>query len=224
MSFGKDLGLVHQAVLAGRRVGAGPEFWGWLAEDSALFSSFVEQARVAVRPSPSELSEASAWLASRLSNEEWPFPEHLTYTATSEERCGYEGYWKDFHNGTLKPLFKKGQHDAEARAICAGIECCFILGYAYSAMYAHVNGLTGHSALNGITTTLRHLHEGSDSVSRGKFLSLAVFRSNENVEKVYRAIVHESGSDSRHTLAACREAMDSQISQVNKFISSLQAA
>lgn len=35
--FGKDLGLVHEAVVMGRKVGAGKEFWAALAGDEELF-------------------------------------------------------------------------------------------------------------------------------------------------------------------------------------------
>lgn len=39
--FGKDLGLVHEAVVTGRKVGAGPEFWSALAHDEGLFRKVV---------------------------------------------------------------------------------------------------------------------------------------------------------------------------------------
>lgn len=43
--FGKDLGLVHEAVITGRKVGAGKEFWAALAENVELFPIFGSIAR-----------------------------------------------------------------------------------------------------------------------------------------------------------------------------------
>lgn len=40
--FGKDHGLVHEAVVTGRKVGAGAAFWAKLAHDEALFGKVVE--------------------------------------------------------------------------------------------------------------------------------------------------------------------------------------
>lgn len=39
--FGKDNGLVHEAVVTGRKAGAGKEFWSRLAHDQNLFQRFV---------------------------------------------------------------------------------------------------------------------------------------------------------------------------------------
>lgn len=46
VDFGKDLGLVHEAVVTGRKVGAGKDFWSKLAHDESLFAktvAFVER-------------------------------------------------------------------------------------------------------------------------------------------------------------------------------------
>ncbi|MFH0814898.1 MAG: hypothetical protein V1902_02345 [Candidatus Falkowbacteria bacterium] len=40
--FGKDLGLVHEVVVTGRKVGAGRDFWARLAHDEAFFRRVVE--------------------------------------------------------------------------------------------------------------------------------------------------------------------------------------
>lgn len=40
--FGKDLGLIHEAIITGRKVGAGKDFWVKLAHDENLFSRTVE--------------------------------------------------------------------------------------------------------------------------------------------------------------------------------------
>src|SRR3989344_310817 len=40
--FGRDHGLVHEAVITGRKVGAGQEFWSRLAHDEELFRKAVE--------------------------------------------------------------------------------------------------------------------------------------------------------------------------------------
>lgn len=40
--FGKDFGLVHEAIVTGRKVGAGKDFWSKLAHDEALFQRVVE--------------------------------------------------------------------------------------------------------------------------------------------------------------------------------------
>jgi hypothetical protein len=39
--FGKDMGLVHEAVVTGRKVGAGTDFWAALAHDEGLFRRVV---------------------------------------------------------------------------------------------------------------------------------------------------------------------------------------
>lgn len=39
--FGKDHGLIHEALVTGRKVGAGKEFWKKLAHDQELFSKTV---------------------------------------------------------------------------------------------------------------------------------------------------------------------------------------
>ena len=40
--FGSDHGLVHEAVVTGRKVGAGEEFWATLAHDEAMFRRVVD--------------------------------------------------------------------------------------------------------------------------------------------------------------------------------------
>jgi hypothetical protein len=39
--FGKDHGLIHEAVVTGRKVGAGQDFWAKLAHDEGLFRNVV---------------------------------------------------------------------------------------------------------------------------------------------------------------------------------------
>jgi hypothetical protein len=41
--FGKDIGLIHEVVVTGRKVGATKEFWAKLAHDEDLFRSVVSQ-------------------------------------------------------------------------------------------------------------------------------------------------------------------------------------
>ena len=43
--FGKDFGLIHEMVVTGRKVGAGPEFYAALAHDEQLFRETVEFVR-----------------------------------------------------------------------------------------------------------------------------------------------------------------------------------
>ncbi len=40
--FGKDYGLVHEAIVTGRKVGAGKEFWARFAHDEEKFKQVVE--------------------------------------------------------------------------------------------------------------------------------------------------------------------------------------
>lgn len=42
--FGKELGLVHEAIVTGRKVGANAQFWSILAHDPAIFSKVVDLA------------------------------------------------------------------------------------------------------------------------------------------------------------------------------------
>jgi len=48
--FGKDHGLIHEAVVTGRKVGAGQDFWAALAHSEELFQKVV--AFVATVPTP----------------------------------------------------------------------------------------------------------------------------------------------------------------------------
>ena len=41
IDFGKDMGLIHEVIVTGRKVGAGREFWARLAHDESLFQSIV---------------------------------------------------------------------------------------------------------------------------------------------------------------------------------------
>jgi len=59
--FGKDIGLVHEAVVTGRKIGAGKEFWSKLAHDEELFRQVVLQVR------PPQL--AGDWLEDILTKE-----------------------------------------------------------------------------------------------------------------------------------------------------------
>jgi hypothetical protein len=43
-NFGKDFGVVHEAVITGRKVGADEKFWAKLAHNEDLFSRFVKVA------------------------------------------------------------------------------------------------------------------------------------------------------------------------------------
>lgn len=45
--FGKDLGLVHEAVIAGRKIGAGRPFWKRIAHNPAFFEKVIEISRIA---------------------------------------------------------------------------------------------------------------------------------------------------------------------------------
>lgn len=56
-SFGKDYCLIHEAVVTGRKVGAGAEFWSALAHDEALFSRVVEM--ITQRPASNSTERCS---------------------------------------------------------------------------------------------------------------------------------------------------------------------
>lgn len=48
--FGKDLGLVHEAVITGRKAGAGTTFWSRLAHNETLFQRIVKEVLQMVVP------------------------------------------------------------------------------------------------------------------------------------------------------------------------------
>lgn len=57
-SFGKDLGLIHEAVITGRKVGATERFWAALAHRKDVFKktvAFVLSLMSMVFPSASRL-------------------------------------------------------------------------------------------------------------------------------------------------------------------------
>ena len=43
--FGRDLGLIHEVVVTGRKVGADRDFWSSLAHNAELFSEIVDRVR-----------------------------------------------------------------------------------------------------------------------------------------------------------------------------------
>ncbi|MDP3882936.1 MAG: hypothetical protein Q8Q48_02685 [Candidatus Staskawiczbacteria bacterium] len=47
--FGEDYGLVHEAIVTGRKVGAGKEFWAGIAHNEALFAKVVALVAGALR-------------------------------------------------------------------------------------------------------------------------------------------------------------------------------
>ncbi len=56
--FGSDYGLIHEAVVTGRRVGAGEQFWARLAHEEDLFRQVVDL--VNASPAPTSFVEAKA--------------------------------------------------------------------------------------------------------------------------------------------------------------------
>lgn len=62
--FGKDNGLVHEAVVTGRKVGAGQTFWSRLAHNESLFRHVVKEVMqmvVATQPFDPVLFVAEKW-------------------------------------------------------------------------------------------------------------------------------------------------------------------
>jgi len=47
--FGEDYGLVHEAIVTGRKVGAGKEFWAGIAHNEVLFAKVVALVAEALR-------------------------------------------------------------------------------------------------------------------------------------------------------------------------------
>src|SRR4051812_40226735 len=91
-NFGKDMGLVHQTVITGRKVGAGPSFWGWLAVKPSLLAACVKLVAEDLKLTKEERQLIQKWLGT-LKKSSWPMPESRGYYAAVEEGNDYYIYW-----------------------------------------------------------------------------------------------------------------------------------
>lgn len=181
--FGKDLGLIHEAVIAGREVGADWAFWASLAHEPKLFEQVVLEVKQAQLPNSSDKKLIEDWLARMAS--EWPFCEKQSYYSRSSH-CGYERSMRALPSN-FPALFLHAQHCEESRVLAAAIECHFILCYIYSAVHAarfYGNKAWFHPPLEGLYRTFDDLVEGEVKTSRGQFLPHKHFLANESVGRV----------------------------------------
>ena len=78
--FGTDLGLVQQAVVMGRRVGADHTFWSCLAHNDTLFAKVVKFAKQELEPSAEDRATILQWIATM--ETEFPIEEGSLITRT----------------------------------------------------------------------------------------------------------------------------------------------
>ncbi|MAZ40987.1 hypothetical protein CL654_02625 [bacterium] len=197
--FGKDFGLVHQAVMMGRRAGAERSFWVALATNENLFKTLIELVEEEVRPNASDKEDVGAWL-SEVANAEWPYPENESYYSRSSHSEHSRWLYRVQDDAYLKDLFQRALANESVREIASQVECYFQLSYVYSSVYAakhHRDRDWFHPPLWGLNVTFDDLLDGDSRVPRGNFLSHRQFLENENVQIMERALARlvELGED-----------------------------
>lgn len=186
--FGKDMGLVHQAVLTGRRVGAGRTFWTCLAHNDDLFKKIVKVAEQELAVTDTDKAAVKEWTA-KIRESDHPYDEEESYYSRSSHSRHTEKLQYIVHYGVMKQLFRRAQFSENAAAICAGIEKCFHLAYAHSSLYwcCHYTENTKswfHHPVWGLSVTFTDLLEGDGRVLLGHHLELEQFKTDESVQAI----------------------------------------
>lgn len=233
--FGKDMGVVFEAVKTGRRVGADRAFWSAIAHNAALFRDFVEQFQKGVEFNSGDGWDVAGWL--RELDSECPYPEDRSYFNGPSR---YSDYWKQYHQ-KLKKLFWKGDYNEDVRELCAEIEVFFVVAYVCSGVFLarFPEGQGGrniflHSPLMSLFGLLRGLWDGDKRIPLGSHLSIARFQQNESVRSLMDLVKNYEGNyDSMEDDAErekewnlyprCREALEIQRKTLTKLISRLAA-
>ncbi len=111
--FGKDLGLIHEVVLSGRKVGADKNFWVFLSRNPETFSGvvkLVENARLKwLSVDEADLKKIKEW-EERITTTDCPFPEERSYAAFNYHN-GLERYMTFDLRNNFQSLYDKAAQD-----------------------------------------------------------------------------------------------------------------
>lgn len=189
--FGKDLGLVHQAVMAGRKIGADVDFWTYLAQDQNIFSQVVKIVKDARASwlilNEAELQSIREWLK-KLTKSDCPYPEDETYY-TRSSHCEYSEHFYDLHNKMFSELYRKASQSKQISDVCKSIETCFVISYLLSGFYSAEQDVDGtkrkwmHGPFS-ITGYFGDILNDDPRVPTGS-LSSNDFRKLEGLKEVY---------------------------------------
>jgi len=114
--FGKDIGLVHEAIVTGRRVGAGRDFWATLAHNEAFFSQIVAMTKSDSAPVSPDLRIVRAIMGDRIFGpEDWA----ALYNARLPKRIPAFPWSEDMLKGPSP--FHKGKTVAETHFAFLGL-------------------------------------------------------------------------------------------------------
>lgn len=229
--FGKEIGLLHKVVVAGRKPGAGHTFWSALSDNPELLAEIVALVLGRLELTFPDATLVEKWLESL--DGDCPFGEDESYTAGSP-RSAYIVYFQNYHE-SLRLLFWKGKYNEKARALCEEVECYFILCYTLSAVWSHLNRVRVqwlNPPLTGLFTTFREVIEGASRTPRGWLLTLEHFTTNEAVlmvcgllDKFFRWMdfVDFKVEAVFEMLEVCKAARDLQKQKILMMISCWQA-
>jgi len=179
--FGKEIGLIHQAAVTGRSVGADRKFWSVVAHDKSLMKKFVDIVEEYIKPSITDRQLLGNWL-DNLMGRECPYLENQSYYAKSS-RSSYDQFMTRYHK-ELAPLFKKAENNYSAEILCEEIEILFVLAYIYSSVYCAIkppHSDWSHHPWYGLFTTFYDLINGDSQVIPGYRVSLEDFLANKSV-------------------------------------------
>ena len=189
--FGKDLGLIHQVILAGREIGADATFWAFLAYDKKVFAQVVElvkDARVKwLTLSETELKTVQEWLK-LLKKNDCPYPEDETYYTRSSHST-YNDRLGMLYRGDFQGMFRKASQSKQVADLCKLIEACFVVSYLLSGYYSAEQDVEGtkrewmHGPFS-ITTYFHDIWRDDPRVPVGNFFSNEDFRKIEMAEEV----------------------------------------
>lgn len=136
--FGKDLGLIHGVVSAGREVGADHDFWSYLVYDKKVFGQVVqlvkgERAKWLTLDSE-EVESIQKWLTA-LVMEDCPYPESETYY-TRSSHSEYDERFHNLHHEEFGEIFRKASQSKKVAKLCRLIEATFVVSYLLSGYYS----------------------------------------------------------------------------------------
>ena len=130
-TFGSDHGLIHEAVVTGRKVGAGKEFWSALAHDEAAF----QRAITAVSsPAPSTGATTTVAAAAQIMGAgNFHGPEALTKLGVTMSKTASK---KAFGKVPFSAEVLEACRDTHVLVACAGISLMEVWGFQTNLFYA----------------------------------------------------------------------------------------
>ncbi len=190
--FGKDLGLVHQAVISGREVGADADFWSYLARDKKLFGQVVKTVKAAkakwLSLGQEDIAAIREW-TERLTKSDCPYPESETYY-TRSSHSEYNQRYNDLHYRKFGGLWERASQSKQIAEVCKLVEACFVISYLLSGYHSAEQDMEGtkknwmHGPFS-ITTYFHDLWGNDGRVNIGCFFTYDNFRNVDGMKDVY---------------------------------------